>query len=216
VESAVDEQIERISRRIRRWRSEEALTLQQLAERGGLATSTVQKVETGQMMPSLAVLLKLAYGLGRHVTELLDDDDPSVEVLHSKGCERKSLRAGGKLVAERLTGNIGRAALETWQVTLEPGASSGSDPIRYDGEQVVICAEGIVTFRLDEVEYALHPGDSLHFRATIPHAWYNAGKLTTRFAITGTMPVLFRSLMQTQVASAARDASSAARISLVG
>jgi len=214
MESAIDEQIERISRRIRRWRSEEELTLQQLAERGGLATSTVQKVETGQMMPSLAVLLKLAYGLGRHVTELLDDEDPSVDVVHSKSCERKTLRAGGKLVAERLTGNIARSALETWQVTLEPGTSSGSDPIRYDGEQVVICESGIVTFRLDQKEYELHPGDSLHFRASIPHAWYNGGTTTTRFSITGTMPVLFRQLMQAQIASASHE--DAARISLVG
>jgi len=133
MEFAVDEQIARISHRIRQWRSDEDLTLQQLAERGGLATSTVQKVETGQMMPSLAVLLKLAHGLGRHIAELLDDEDASVDVFHSKGCERKSLDAGGRLVAERLSGNLARSALETWQVTLEPGASSGSEPIRYEG-----------------------------------------------------------------------------------
>jgi transcriptional regulator with XRE-family HTH domain len=214
---AVDEQIARISRRIRQWRGEEDLTLQQLAERGGLATSTVQKVETGQMMPSLAVLLKLAHGLGRHVAELLDDEDPCVDVFHSKACDRETLRAGGRLVAERLSGNIARSALETWQVTLEPGASSGSDPIRFDGEQIVICAEGRVTFRLDHVDYELHAGDSLHFRANIPHSWVNYGDTTARFSLTGTMPVLFRSLMQTQIASASRESSAptATRISLV-
>lgn len=214
---AVDEQIERISRRIRRWRSDEDLTLSQLAERGGLATSTVQKVETGQMMPSLAVLLKLAHGLGRHVAELLDDDDPCVDAFHSKRCEREELRSGARLVAERLSGNIARSALETWQVHLEPGASSGSDPICYDGEQIVICQAGVVTIRLDRTEYALHEGDSLHFRAGIPHAWLNRGDVPARFSITGTMPVLFRSLMQTQFASMARDTETrAAPISLVG
>lgn len=221
---AVDEQIAQISRRIRHWRSEEDLTLQQLAERGGLATSTVQKVETGQMMPSVAVLLKLAHGLGRHIAELLDDDDPSVDVFHSKGCERQSLRAGGRVVAERLSGNIARCALETWQVTLEPGASSGSDPIRYDGEQVVICEDGVVTFRMDQDEYVLERGDSLHFRASIPHAWYNRGEVTARFSITGTMPVVFRSLMKAQIASACREMEKPeqkeqrepARMSLVG
>ena len=39
MELAVDEQIARISQRIRRWREDDALTLQELAERGGLATS---------------------------------------------------------------------------------------------------------------------------------------------------------------------------------
>jgi transcriptional regulator with XRE-family HTH domain len=217
MQGAVDEQVARVSHRVRRWRGEQDLTLLELGERSGLATSTVQKVETGQMMPSLAVLLKLAHGLGRHVAELLDDENPAVDVVHTKGCERETLGAGGRLVAERLTGNIGRSAIETWQIRLEPGASSGSDPIRYDGEQVVICEAGLVTFRFDHTEYELHPGDSLHFRASIPHAWCNNGDATTRFSITATMPVLFRSLMQARIASVARSSGDEhSRISLVG
>ncbi len=101
---AVDEQIAHISRRIRRWREEDDLTLQELAERGGLATSTVQKVETGQMIPSLAVLLKLAHGLGRPIAEMLADDVAEIEVFHSRACERESVSGDGTLVVERLSG----------------------------------------------------------------------------------------------------------------
>lgn len=201
MESAVDEQIARISRRLRRWREDDALTLQELAERGGLATSTVQKVETGQMMPSLAVLLKLARGLGRPVTELLEDGELEVDVFHSKACERQSVGRGGSLVVERLSGNLQRPSLETWQVTLEPGASSGSDPIQYEGEELVVCESGFVTFRVGEAEYALQAGDSLHFKASIAHSWYNDGSQPARFTITGTLPLLFRSLMQSRVAT---------------
>jgi transcriptional regulator with XRE-family HTH domain len=200
----VDEQIARISRRIRRWREDDALTLQELASRGGLATSTVQKVETGQMTPSLAVLLKLAHGLGRPLAELLEEDDLQVEVFHSKACERETVGGGGSLVVERLSGNLQRPSLETWQVALDPGVSSGSDPIQYDGEELVVCEEGFVTFRVGEQEYPLHAGDSLHFKASIPHSWYNDGPGPARFTITGTMPPLFRSLMQSRVPAAQR------------
>lgn len=204
MELAVDEHIARISQRIRRWREDDALTLQELAERGGLATSTVQKVETGQMMPSLAVLLKLAHGLGRPLTEMLDDDGVEVDIFHSKACERESAGGGSSLVVERLSGNLQRSNLETWQVTLEPGASSGSDPIQYEGEELVVCEAGFVTFRVGEQEYSLQAGDSLHFKASIPHSWYNEGTLPARFTITGTLPQLFRSLMQSRVASLPR------------
>ena len=196
---AVDEQIASISRRLRRFREEDALTLQELALRGGLATSTVQKVETGQMMPSLAVLLKLAHGVRRPISELLENDDAEIDVFHSRACDRAALATGGSLVAERLSGNLPKPALETWQLTLEPGASSGSDPIQYDGEELVVCEQGLVTFRIGEDEYTLHAGDSLHFRACIPHSWYNEGAGPARFTITGTLPPLFRSMIQSRI-----------------
>ncbi len=167
---AVEDQIALISRRIRRWREDDDLTLQELAERGGLATSTVQKVETGQMIPSLAVLLKLARGLGRPVDEMLADDDAEIDVFHSKACDRESASNGGAVVVERLSGNLLKSALETWQVTLAPGASSGSDALQYEGEELVVCGEGLVTFRIGEEEYRLHAGDCLHFRACLPHS----------------------------------------------
>ena len=63
--AGIEGELAAISGRVRRWREEKGLTLQQLAERSDLAPSTVQKVETGQMIPSVAVLLKLARGLGR-------------------------------------------------------------------------------------------------------------------------------------------------------
>jgi transcriptional regulator with XRE-family HTH domain len=214
MELALDEQIARISKRIRRWREDDDLTLQELAERGGLATSTVQKVETGQMMPSLAVLLKLAHGLGRRIGEMLEDSDTDVDVFHSKACERESVRSAGSQVVERLSGNLVGSSLETWQVTLEPGASSGSDPIQYDGEEVVVCEAGRVTFRLGEEEYALQAGDSLHFRSSIPHSWYNDGASAARFTITGTVPMVFRNLMQSRTPTA-RIKEHPAQVSLV-
>ena len=214
MEFAVDEQIARISRRIRRWREEEDLTLQALAERGGLATSTVQKVETGQMMPSLAVLLKLAHGLGRPISEMLEDDESETDVFFSKACEREAVGTGGRLVVERLSGNLSKSSIETWQVTLEPGASSGSDTIQYQGEELVVCEEGHVKFRIGEDEYALQAGDSLHFRASIPHCWYNDGPAPARFTVTGTLPPLFRSLMQSRVPTATPVVHEEPRLSL--
>ena len=195
MECSVDQQITRISNRIRQWREEDSLTLQELAERGGLATSTVQKVETGQMMPSLAVLLKVARGLGRHVAELLEDEDNKVDVFHRKHAASN----GARLTVECVSGNLPKAALETWQVSLEPGVSSGCDQIQYDGEEVVVCETGTVTFRIGEQEYELTPGDSIHFRGSLPHSWYNHGTEPARFTITGTLPLIFRGLLQTRV-----------------
>ncbi|MEZ4355832.1 MAG: helix-turn-helix transcriptional regulator [Myxococcota bacterium] len=59
---------------IRRCRAQDGLTLQQLATRSGVAASTIHKVESQQMVPTVSVLLKIARGLGRRPAELIRDE----------------------------------------------------------------------------------------------------------------------------------------------
>ena len=79
---AVDEELARISQRIREARDSAGLTLQELAAKSGVATSTIQKVETEQMIPSVAVILKIARGLGMHVSQLVQEGEETLEVSH--------------------------------------------------------------------------------------------------------------------------------------
>ncbi|MBW2498426.1 MAG: helix-turn-helix transcriptional regulator [Deltaproteobacteria bacterium] len=62
-----------MAKQIRGCRMEEGLTLQQLSTRSGVAASTIHKVESGQMVPTVAILLKIARGLGRRPDELVRD-----------------------------------------------------------------------------------------------------------------------------------------------
>jgi transcriptional regulator with XRE-family HTH domain len=101
VSAAVDDELARISRRIRAAREEEGLTLQELARRSGVATSTIQKVETAQMTPSVAVVMKIARGLGRRASELVDDGGDAVPVVHLRAGERHPIGRPGRLVVER-------------------------------------------------------------------------------------------------------------------
>ena len=191
----IQAELARISGRVRTWRRREGLTLQELASRSGLAVSTVQKVETGQMIPSVAVLLKLARGLRCPPAELVDEGLDRVEVVHRRAGERRPVGVPDAMVVERLSGDLLGSALETWRIRLHPGVSSGGE-IRYDGEEIVVCESGRVTFRVGEREHVLEPGDSLHFRASIPHAFRNDGDEPARFTVTGTLPAACRSLVQ--------------------
>lgn len=202
---AVDQELARISQRIREARDAAGLTLQELAANSGVATSTIQKVETEQMIPSVAVVLKIARGLGTHVSQLVQEGDESLEVSHVSARERHEIGKKGKLLVERLSGDLLEPALEMWRVTLHPGVSSGRQAIEYDGEEIAICEAGEVTFCLGEQEYLLATGDSLHFKASIPHFWRNDGSSPARFTVTGTLPRKFRAALRQQMGSLAPD-----------
>ncbi len=77
--------------------------------------------------------------------------------------------------------------------------SSGHQAIEYDGEEIVICESGEVTFCLGEQEFTLATGDSLHFKASIPHFWRNDGATPARFTLTGTLPKKFRAALRQQL-----------------
>ena len=84
-------------------------------------------------------------------------------------------------------------------MTLHPGVSSGRQAIEYDGEEIVVCEQCEVIFCLGDREYALRAGDSLHFKASIPHHWRNTGTQPARFTVTGTLPRKFRAVFRQQI-----------------
>ncbi|MFQ5416823.1 MAG: helix-turn-helix domain-containing protein [Myxococcota bacterium] len=198
----IDAELVRISRRVRERRDAKGLTLQELALRSGVATSTIQKVETAQMIPSVAVILKIARGLGLSAADLVSDGGDESTAIHLCARDRHPIDIAGKMVLERLAADLANSSVDMWRVTLQPGVSSGSEAIQYDGEELVVCEDGCVTFRVGERDHRLTAGDSLHFRASIAHAWRNDGDCAARFIITGTQPGKFRALLHESVASA--------------
>ena len=59
---------------IRSCRTSNGFTLQQLATRSGVAASTIHKVESQLMVPTISILLKIASGLDRRPEELIRDE----------------------------------------------------------------------------------------------------------------------------------------------
>jgi transcriptional regulator with XRE-family HTH domain len=207
VRKGVGDEIARISDRIRRWREEKGLTRQELGERSGLAVSTVHKVETGQMIPSIAVLLKLAHGLGRRPTEIIEDAEYDEAVAVLRAADREPLSLTGKITVERLSGDLLDPVLEMWRVSIHPGMSSGRRPIRNDGEALIVCEKGRLTVQVGDEKYVLGAGDALHFKASIPHSWRNESRSAAQFTITGTLSKEIRSLLHQRLAKAAQRAA---------
>ena len=190
--------------RVRRWREELDLSLHDLASRSDVAASTIQKVETGQMVPSVAVMIKIAHGLDRRPSELVGDESQEDEVVLLRAKEHAVVGAGSKIRVERLSGDLFEPAIEVWRVKVAPGYGSGRQKYAYDGEEVVICEDGEVTFSIGDEDYILGVGDSLHFKANLPRQWWNSGDQSARFLIAGNFPKGLRSRLHRQIRNGGR------------
>lgn len=190
----IDSELDRISDRLRTWREERGLSRHELAELSGVAASTVHKVESRQMTPSISVLLKLAHGLGRRPAEILADVAPPSRVAIHRATDA-DVATTGAATFERLSGDVVAPELESWRVSFDPQASSGR-PIRFDGEVLLVCHDGELTVAIGEQAHVLGPGDAAHFKAELGFSYRNDGARPAQFAIHATLPGELRRSLQ--------------------
>ncbi len=167
-----------VARRFRAARREAGLSLRQAAERAGIAASTVHKIETGRIVPSLAICIRLADALDRPISYFVEPAGARARDVRfiARGAGRSTHAPGSLLHFEQVAEPLVAPRMEAFAVTVAPGGKSGTGvPIRYRGEEIVYGLEGHVRFVIRGTPYLLGPGDTLHLKGNVPHTWENAG-----------------------------------------
>lgn len=169
--------LRKAAEKFRRAREEAGLSLRELGEKAGLAPSTILKVERSQVVPSLAVCIRLADALNRKVSHFVEEEDPAEDVRFIAGGEgRRVSSRGSRVVSEIVAEPLVNPRMEAFILTIARGGESGREaPIVYRGEEIVFGLEGRVHFEIRGSTYIVGPGDTLHFKGEIPHRWYNPG-----------------------------------------
>lgn len=179
----IDGYLDRIAERVRSWRAAEGLTLQQVATRSAVAASTIQKVERQQMVPTVAVLFKIAHGLGKSPADLVDDRQGSPDVVHRRAVDHDGLPKCG---TRHLTGQLADAQLSLWRVVHSPGEGAEARHLAPRGEVVMFCERGRLEVTSGGQLFVLEPGDSLHCKTRQGLAWCAVGHEPTVFVVVGT------------------------------
>ena len=172
--------VSEIGAKVARARSERGWSLAQLAQRSGLSTAAVHKIEKSGMTPTIASLMKIAAALGKSVAHFVDEPEtPDVMVVrHDERARVYTSKQGLNL--RNLSGRYGSFARAGAEAVMEPGADSGPTPMRHPGEELVIVLDGRMEFTVAGEAHELGAGDSIHFRTVRPHSWRNPGEQSAR------------------------------------
>lgn len=177
----VERYLDRIAGRIREWRASMGMTLQQVAARSGVAASTIQKVESQQMVPTIAVLFKIARGLGHNPVDLLDDSCEVGDVIHRTN-SRLELESRRSL---HLTGELMDSQFSTWKVVHEPGQGLVAPGLGPRGEVLILCQRGQLEATVGDEVFTLQPGESLHCKTRKGFGWRAVGHESAEFTVVG-------------------------------
>jgi len=162
--------------RLRALRTERGWSLAGVAAKCGLSISFLSAVERGQSSISVGNLFALADAYGTTVPGLAPDyRTDHRDVLHP-GDRPRYVAGRGRVVIEDLITRPG--ALEAQRIEVWPDGGS-EEPYAHPGEEFIYVLSGRLTFWIDGSErYDLEAGDSLAFRSTRLHRWWNEGHLT--------------------------------------
>ena len=157
------------------------LSLRALAALSGLSVNAISRIERGDSSPTVSSLQRLAAALDVPLIEFFKHEPDNATVLVRAG-DRPRSRSKGALV-ESLGAGLPGQRLGPFMMTLDPGASSGEEPIRHGGEEFVHCLAGEVEYRVGDQSHRLREGDSLLFLADQLHACRNASGQRARLLV---------------------------------
>jgi quercetin dioxygenase-like cupin family protein len=184
-----------LGKRLRTLRGARKLTLEEVAQATGISRSFLSLVETGQSDITTSRLIDLMEFYGISFTNLLPghalergDGHASevVEVVRAHECEHIESPAEG-LTVSLLMPTAGRQLMVA-RLDFEPGAHM-LEPAHHRGEEIVHVLDGELTIELAGREPArLVAGDTIHYPATLPHAYRNAADGGSRALVVVTPP----------------------------
>ena len=174
---------------IRQAREKIGLTLNELGERSGVAPSTIQKIECRQMTPSIAVILKIAAGLGVEAGEMIAPrNPPKLDIAVQRTGQHASMSASKKMRYEKLSADIRGAEVECWRIVVAAAFGTRLFRPQLFLEAVVFCERGKIELDIDSETCALSAGDTLHSRSTSLFGLRNTGEVEAAYILTGRFP----------------------------
>ena len=170
----IERTVSEIGAKVAKARAERGWSLATLAERAGLSTAAVHKIEKSGMTPTIASLMKVAAALGKSVGYFVEEVEATRPVTVIRSDERSRLYTSKQgLELQNISGRYGPFWVAGAEAYVEPMADSGPEPMSHPGEELVLLLEGRMTFTIDGESYGLEVGDSIHFRTVRPHSWAN-------------------------------------------
>ncbi|MFW6323769.1 MAG: helix-turn-helix domain-containing protein [Desulfovibrionales bacterium] len=173
---------EKIGKRIKKYRQEQAISVEELAERTRLAPSFISALEDEDLYPSLGPLLKITRTLGVRLGTFLDDvtgTDPCVVRAKERSEELTMHKARSKPASLHFhslgKGKIDRH-MEPFFIRIKPEPDEDQALSSHEGEEFILVHSGSIQVLHGNEKYELGPGDSIYFNSIVPHFVGCSGK----------------------------------------
>lgn len=172
---------QRLGETIRLLRQRAGLSIQEVAKRTGLSSGMISQVERALATPSVRTLRLLSIALGVPISYFFEEHEPVSPARYIvRKNDRRLLRLTASGVVKEALTPPEKGEIEFYELTLNPGGSSGSDFVQHTGEKAGYVLAGKLRLWLDHEAHVLEAGDSFRFPSTVPHMFDNPTQQVAR------------------------------------
>jgi transcriptional regulator with XRE-family HTH domain len=174
-----------ISHKIKIFRKNKNITLNELSKKCGISKSYLSRIENGkQVNLSISTIKRILQAMDLYIFNLFVDEIDKVYIKKDlvdivRKNNRKTIKYGGLRWKFEQLAQINNKKIEFIITYAEPGQVSGQMPFQHEGEECGIILEGTLKFIVNEKEYILNEGDSIYLYSSQPHKWIALGDKTT-------------------------------------
>jgi transcriptional regulator with XRE-family HTH domain len=168
----------KIGRVVRELRHKKQITVQDLAAKTGISKSVIAEIESGDVVPPVATLLKLAKVFNVGMASFFEEEAAGVKISVTRSGERIRIKRRphhheGELdyIYESLETHKSDKHMEPLFVEFQPLDTGDMVFTNHEGEEFLFVLEGRLEFRTDDRVEILEPGDTIYFESDINHSF---------------------------------------------
>lgn len=165
-----------VGKKIKSIREGKDISLEQLAERAGLAVEQIIAIEEEEKLPSLAPLTKIARALGVRLGTFLDDNNDIGPVVCRKNEHEGSLSFSNNTIGARkhmeyysLAGQKAGRHMEPFIIEIQPSVTKDFILSAHEGEEFIYVLSGEIEINYGKGVYHLQEGDSIFYDSIVEH-----------------------------------------------
>ena len=165
-----------VGEKIKSLRESRSISMEELAQRSGLALEQIERIEGNIDLPSLAPLIKIARVLGVRLGTFLDDQDETGPAICRKAEAGDSISFSNNAIQSRKHMEYQSLAKAKSDRHMEPfiidvDATDDIDFVlsSHEGEEFIFVMEGVMEVCYGKNTYLLEAGDSIYYDSIVPH-----------------------------------------------
>ncbi|MDD3802126.1 helix-turn-helix domain-containing protein [Desulfuromonas thiophila] len=172
---------ELIGKKLKKMRLKNDMTIEILAHKSQVSSNMISRIERGLTTPSVEILMKLAGAFGMSISYFVEEAEKGSTVVYTRAGEGEPIfffQDKHQIIS--LTQGLRDPGFTVFYDTIEPGCDSGEGNMVHVGEEFALVVQGSLDLIIEEHCYHLQPGDSVCFKANLPHRWVNTSSGQTR------------------------------------
>lgn len=164
-----------IGENLRRFRTQQNLSLEKLARTARVSRAMLGQIELGKSAPSITVLTRIAAALERPVTAFLSRQPVSRVTVLPVSDTQLLHAAGGDLISRALFPFSRERKVEFYELRLAKGCDYQSEAHAAATTENLVVSSGQIELEVGGKSFRLSSGDAIFFAADAIHSYRNVG-----------------------------------------